>query len=337
MVRHFARKVRRLVAVACAVGVGFGGAPALAAGQVSVSRRDGSGMIEFAYAQRQEQLRRGGFFQAADMEGRAEEIKSMMLAFKKPQREGPERMARMLVRLELLAAKTHSERRSLIRRLPVEVVTSAAADGRAGVTKSYLVGGKVRLQTYVPAASHGVSSGPSGDALPSDDSAREECWEGEEEPCATEEEMDEAGILIAWAVEDAAYQHAQVEALNAEYAAYCSQNPWACEAPADEVSSSGPSACSEFAGCGDHAYKATVAAVAFVGSSALAVDDYLSVRAAGKKWSVLRWVGRTASVVAATAAAGYFIGSYIDCRALMNQMPESGSLGPYWYEPVSKH
>lgn len=112
MVRHIARKVRRLVAVACAVGVGFGGAPALAAGQVSVSRRDGSGMIEFAYAQRQEQLRRAGFFLAADMEGRAGEMRASLLRFKKRPKEEPESMARMLVKLDFLAARTHAERRS---------------------------------------------------------------------------------------------------------------------------------------------------------------------------------------------------------------------------------
>lgn len=329
MVRHCARRARRFVAVVWAVGAVLGSASVPAAAQVTVSRRDGGGMIELAYAQRQEQLRRSGFVQAAEMEGRAEEIQAAMRTFRKPEREAPDRLARMQVRLELLAARTHAERRSLIRRLPVEVVTSPARDGRPGVTRSYVVGGKVRLQAYVPNPSSG-SSGPS-------DATSEECWEGEEEPCATEAEMDEAGILIAWAVEDAAYQHAQAEALNAEYAAYCSQNPWACEAPADELAASGPSACGERAGCGDHAFKATVSAVAFVGTTALAVDDYLSVRAAGKKWSVLRWVGRTASVVAASATVGYFVGSYIDCRMLMSQMPDSGSVGPYRYEPVFMH
>ena len=336
MGRHCARKARRFMAVACAVGAVCGSASAPAVAQVTVSRKDGSGMMELAYAQRQEQLRRGGFVQAAEMEGRAEEIQSMMRTFRKPEREAPDRVARMQVRLELLAARTHAERRSLMRRLPVEIVTSAAPDGRVGLIRSYIVDGKVRLRAYVPSPSSGSgSSGPSDGS--SEDGSSEECWEGEEEPCATEQEMDEAGMLIAWAVEDAAYQHAQAEALNAEYATYCSQNPWACEAPADETPASGPSVCTEGAGCGDHAFKATVSAVAFVGTSALAADDYLSVRAAGKKWSVLRWVGRTASVVAASATAGYFIGSYIDCRLLMNQMPGSGSVGPYRYEPVFTH
>ena len=53
--------------------------------------------------------------------------------------------------IDILSAKTASERHRRIRQLPVQIVETAATDGRNGAVKSFVAGGKTRIRIFVPA------------------------------------------------------------------------------------------------------------------------------------------------------------------------------------------
>ena len=211
------------------------------------------------------------------------------------------------LKLAALNATTDAERHKSIRRLPVTVTESAATDGRAGVVKSFFARGKERLRLFVPTDPRAVSES-SADHLsrPMEESAalEEECFEGEPGPCSTSEEMEDLAITVAYTQAEIAYQTAVFEG------AYQGGGE-------EEVALSGPSACNEQPSCAEHAARATLALGGAIAAAAGAVDKIQAAAAAGKTLAAAARVNVGASMLVAGFATGWFVGSYVDCLALM--------------------
>jgi hypothetical protein len=151
--------------------------------------------------------------------------------------------------VDALLATTDRDYHAALRRLPVTITRVAQKDsyGRDGVLASYAVRGHVRLAHFsVNGGSSGASAGSgtadddsaegaspreTGSTI-ADDGRRDDCWYAETqsyEPCATEEELDEALSAVLAAEED---HDGIVSDYGAEYDSFmewCSENPVECE------------------------------------------------------------------------------------------------------------
>ena len=61
------------------------------------------------------------------------------------------RAARLKLLLDIASATTSADTHKLVAQLPVQIVRSAPTDGRSGVVKSFISGGKTRARLFVPA------------------------------------------------------------------------------------------------------------------------------------------------------------------------------------------
>lgn len=152
--------------------------------------------------------------------------------------------------LDIMDARTPEEQHDRIRRLPVEIVTSAPEDGRAGVVKSFIARGKTRFRVFFPATPKRASlEDMRTNDRPGPSALQEEfCDDGEPGPCATEQDMEDA--FIAAAEGDAEAASLQLEHDNIDH--FCSDHPWICDASGAsdaETPVFGPRACEPRANC----------------------------------------------------------------------------------------
>jgi hypothetical protein len=66
--------------------------------------------------------------------------------------------------LDIITAKTADERHRRIRQLPVTIVASEPTDGRVGLVKAFVAGGKSRIEMFFPQAPISFALGVPGDA-----------------------------------------------------------------------------------------------------------------------------------------------------------------------------
>lgn len=77
-----------------------------------------------------------------------------------------ERATRLLRLLDIATAKTASERHEKIRKLPVTITMFPAADGRNGIVKNFVVGGKTRMRRFIPSVpTHTSTTAPEDERM----------------------------------------------------------------------------------------------------------------------------------------------------------------------------
>jgi len=205
--------------------------------------------------------------------------------------------------INVLSAETPAELHKRVRELPVKIERTQTSDGRI-VTK-YTANDKTQFSTTSlspnsPRPAEEVQSGPSA-------SARDLCFEDEEEPCSTEEEMDDLGIYIADA-------EATNDAYQADYDNYCAQNWEICMYDQEFSSQSGPSASDDARfGCGQEARNATSAMVGGAIVILNGAGKLADARIAGKTLSNLSRAGVYVAVGAAAWTAGFYGGYFLAC------------------------
>lgn len=116
--------------------------------------------------------------------------------------------------MAIASAPNARQRSALIRQLPVSVSLNQQADGR--LVKNFFYRGKLLRLSVVERAARerehddDAASGPYlAESAPADGS--ELCFDGEQPPCATEAEMDELAMLIAYTQTEAQMVHDEVQ------------------------------------------------------------------------------------------------------------------------------
>jgi hypothetical protein len=248
-------------------------------------------------------------------------------------RERGKRLSRWV---EILAAKTPAERHAAIRRLPVIITESVPTDGRGGVVKRYVAGGKARLEMFVPIAlpapEEEVEEQLLGGPRVTEGPSRDDCYyEGEPSPCVTQQDIDDLGVVIADAEVEIESLQDDYDTSVAEYEEYCDQNPWDCEGEEQPIAS-GP-ALNVF-GCGTERVAAAGAIVT------AAATTYLAAEAGGFVAGVAATITTTAAAVAtgalvgvAVVAAGYAVYSWWTCKDTIVKVPRGLNYLPP-FEPV---
>jgi hypothetical protein len=153
--------------------------------------------------------------------------------------------------IDALSASSPAAFHEQVQKLGVTVRTMPATDvsGFPGVRKEFVVRGAVKLRLFIPTRP----------APPADDSASDDdivkgpnvgptVWAVQEdcggEPCATQQELDDALAALLSIDEENNMLDAEMQAEWAAYEDYCSQDPWACEDGSqldEELPSHGPS------------------------------------------------------------------------------------------------
>jgi len=280
------------------------------------------------------------------------------------------RATRMLHLLDILVAKTASERHERVRRLRVTIVTSAPADGRNGVLKSYIVSGKTRIRRFVPAAHAPVLAtsgtldeerrpGPAADITgrwkldgqggcywdanddgpdqcqPPEGGGGETCYDNEPAPCATDQELEDYDIVNAEVQAQLDAEQAEYDSAYADYSSFCDSNPSneGCQQPDTLPAASGPSAYDCTTGCWAHAAGATGWLAVGAANLAFRVWARNAAAAAGLRLSAAAVSASTVALVGSAFMVGWYIGSFIDCMLFM-YAPEPDVLNTYWYEEV---
>lgn len=133
------------------------------------------------------------------------------------------RAKRTIQMYNIANARTKEQRHELIQRLPVTVDRQESVSGTA---VTYSARGKVRLQLTLAATpfvtgNSDVTSGPSAETTMDD------CYDGPP-PCATSQEMDDLGILIADSVAEMDNAQSEGSSIDAEYSSFCGENPEWC-------------------------------------------------------------------------------------------------------------
>lgn len=292
MIRGFARPIREVVALLAIVCICLTGIPAVVSA-----------------ASAQEQPRRG--MTGAEMKGLVEGL----------ERRGVIDAHRLDVVRTLVAianAPNERQRSALIRQLPVSISLSRNVEGR--LVKNFFYRGKVRLSVAEhsarePEPNDEAASGPhSPESSPMESSQL--CYGGEQPPCATEAEMDELLMVIAYSQTEMQVIHDEVhqEIMFIE----------CCEAT-DEMHS-GPSATGN---CALEGMATTGAALGGIATSMMAGNAVNSARAAGQALSWGMSFAWGAAIVSAAVATVVAYNIYKACRA--SRMP--GHL-QHWFEPV---
>lgn len=233
--------------------------------------------------------------------------------------------ARLLLWLDIASAKTAVERREKIRQLPVTVVTSASTDGRDGIVRSFVSGGKTRVKVFVPAVAAPAIEGAAGERPSGPAVWQEECYNGEPGPCATDQEMDDFAWVLAQSASEKDYQQGEYDAAYADYESYCNQNPWSsgCQSlEADQLAPSGPSACDAMFGCWGHAAAATGSLYTWGWAQAQYGWELRLAAGQGTRLAAGTVAGYTGTLVVAAFSSGWFVGSFIDCQFIAKMYSE---------------
>lgn len=340
-----AHRVRKpLVGLVTAVALATAGSPLsamAAAGQASEQRRPDSQQASVSTA-RSERLSLdvnrlstalGGL--PVDIEKMRKELVGRARArVKTPEDEMLARRAEhALGFLDILTAKSASERHTKIRRLPVQITRSASTKGPSGTVQTFSVDGKPTLEIFIPSTPAGTRSGsgveieqPSGPFAPS---AMDDCYDGPE-PCISQEEMDDLGIVIAQA-------QADVDQGWNDYYAGCQISPGDCQAPVEMLQLSGPSDGPRCSSCAAEAGNAVVALVTGAASLGALALGHSAAAAAGLTLTTAGAVV-TAGVVAGIGfGIGYFVGYWGACvyyAMAPVTMFDACSLDPFEAVPV---
>lgn len=246
-----------------------------------------------------------------------------------------ERATRLLRWLDIAGANTAAERHEKIRNLPVTITTSPATDGRNGVVRNYIAGGKIRMRRFIPSLEQLGSEERNEPEQPSGPAAREECYDNEPEPCATQQEMEDYDIVLAETQYELEWYESENNAAYEEYSNFCSSHPEyeGCQDPNADQIISGPSA-RAFAGCWTQAGYATQ----WVGVGLVNLGFRYAARAGaaamGTTLSAATVAASTAALVGSAFMAGYYVGSFIDCKVQQMYEPTFNSNHFYSYEPV---
>lgn len=199
---------------------------------------------------------------------------ALVLASSHPDPRRSDLAKRTLLLLDIATAKTAAERSAKIRQLPVRIVTSAPTDGRKGTVRSFIVGGKVRLQRFLPDVQvlpkpvH-VSWNVALDVPAKGPAARTGIWRNEGEDgcvwdpygegsdectphaiceddgivgeCSTQAQQEEHDIEISYAAYEADQINADIASFNADVDSYCANYPWSArDAPPDRAGAMKP-------------------------------------------------------------------------------------------------
>lgn len=345
MIRHMVRRPSaRVGALLTMLGVASAGTPSLLAARSadrveveapaiptwSLRVLDGKGnAVDFEKAIRLAKTPRA--VTTADLPGDISQLREKLGAW---ERSGnpkiAERATRLLRWLDIRSARSPSERHDKIRKLPVTITTTPARDGRDGLVKGYVAGGKLRMQWFVPSAAlspspESIEGGPSsGPAI------REDCYENEPEPCATEQEMEDYDIVLAQTQYELELAESENSAAQSEYVSFCNSNPWheACQQePGTALAASGPSACGVVESCWYHALYATQ----WVGMGLVNLGLRLAARAGaaamGVRLAAAAVSASTAALVGCAFMAGWYVGSLIDCLVFMTTPEPDAGLG----------
>lgn len=270
---------------------------------------------------------------------------ALILASAHPNARRADLAKRTLLLLDVATAKNAAERRAKIRQLPIEIVVSAATDGRKGTVRSYIAGGKVRLQRFVPdappparnavhlsldaeegpargpAIRTGIWRGEGNDGCVWDPYAEgaDECtpWQvcadaGVVGECSTESEQEAHDSEISWVDYQVDLLNADIAAFNADVDYYCTNNPWACE---EDTRGPSPVPCNQIMDCIQWGVASGIA----VGAAAAGAGDYKNVRYMGGAWYqtagklIVKKVSRSlvGGAIVGAFAAGWSIGSAI--------------------------
>ena len=234
---------------------------------------------------------------------------------KSADRKAAARANRILLFIDILMTDTPAERHEAIRRLPVTIVRGPSLDGRAGTVKSFVADGKVRARLFVPAAIP-IPESNDGDELLSEPAVSEECYEGAEEPCLTEVEMEDFGIYTAASEAEAAAQQAEFDVAYAELIAFCNNYPWMCEeGQGSLIAPSGPSAQGEWWACGAQVANAIGNLLVTSGVSWQAGVSFRSAAAVGLRVGAAVAGGWYLVVGGAIILSGVAIYQYHQCKS----------------------
>jgi hypothetical protein len=208
--------------------------------------------------------------------------------------------------LRLATASTAAERHDLIRQLPVTIMISAPTDGRAGIVENFVVRGKTRFSLFIPNAS--TYSRVERSSGPSDLDQDPVCYDdyGQESPCATEQDLEDAAIAVAELDAQIAETQAEIDGLGADEPEQDGTTP-------NHGPCMGPS-------CGNMALEATGALLA---GTAYVVSTYGAIADATVGGAVVASGATVAGWILGAFAAGFCVGytaaAYIDCR--QQQLP----------------
>lgn len=129
-------------------------------------------------------------------------------------------IAQLELWIDIAAAKTRAERHEKILKLPVKIVVSSPTDGRVGVIKSFVAGGRTHARLFIPApeATSMPDEQSSGPAVSESPVAQDQCYDDDGTPdtCATEQDAED---LIAVASDT----EAEAEGYQAEADGWCQQ------------------------------------------------------------------------------------------------------------------
>ncbi len=234
----------------------------------------------------------------------------------------------LLLRLDVALATTPQERHEAVRRLPLVITSEPARDGRNGLIRRYLAGGKTRIDGFIHAASEinqTPNSGPSSSEL---------CTDDEPEPCATEQEMNDFLAELTGESQAVATAEAEYNATDSEYQSFCNQNPGSCDLPGfeEEPVVSGPNCI--FEGC--FGKGAAAAGNVVLAAGAIAVADAKASRAiaTGTRVAVAFLSWWTVAAVATVVIAAVAVAEYTDCKNAAVRLPAHNLT--HWFEPVSE-
>jgi hypothetical protein len=228
------------------------------------------------------------------------------------------RLGGVLFNIVDISTSSGAEKHNKIKRLPVSMVETKSVDGRQGTVKNFVARGKTHFSVFVPAPNTGVvpdletielSPGPN-EGNSSGTRNEFDCYGGEPEPCATQQEMDDFMSFLAYQQSEMELIQIEVDAGLAEIENYCSQNPWECEEPV-----SGPSDSSDcFGKCTDQAVAALVGAVMTTGEIILAANHMAGAYVATGAVSSGFLVGSGLVIGATAFMAGYAFGTFLGCK-----------------------
>lgn len=253
---------------------------------------------------------------AAELQRFKDEAKRILLKMKRS--KNPATIAKA-ERLELWAAivtaDSQPERHALIQQLGVRTTVTAKPDG---VLKVFAAGGKPRVQVFVPDGA--AMRWPTMAPAESEVIAPELCYLDEEEPCATQEEMDDYAATLAAAEADNGAWEAEIAATNA----YCEQNDCAPNPDLVPVSEGDR----VLGRCSDYAWNATMALGSSVAAWLGLRAEYLDAVNVARNISRLRIAAGYVALGVAGFAVGYYGAAYVDCALLMDGAPADTWIGP---------
>jgi hypothetical protein len=266
-----------------------------------------------------------------DIQRRVEEVRAKVVALSESSDPYSAKLGKRLLKwLDIATAKTAAQRHEAIRRLPVTV--KVGHDEQSRTVKTFFAEGKPRLRVSSPVRAaleptqepHPTieflqDRGPSA----SEAVLTDPCYDNEEPPCLTWEEMEDLGIVIAQqAVENEMYE-AELNAAQAEMEAFCNQYPWECSNE-EEIASAGP--CAAFDPCGEQAGYAIGNGLLAVGAWTASYVMYTSAWTAGLGLSAALATGAVATMAGSALVFGVAVFSYVNCKNAKVYEPQGSRL-----------